>query len=69
MYIVYMQYDTPSVIHTFGPLSPLSRVFGLESLGIEMCMDESLDRRYLSLAVWHDFGLPDRRSQSEQPQP
>ena len=47
-------------------LGLLNRVLGVEDLGLEMCMDESLGHKYLSLAASHGSGLADRRRQLQQ---
>ena len=53
-------------IYIYMYMLPLNRVFGVENLGLEMCMDESLGHRYLSLAASHGSGLADRRSPIQQ---
>ena len=64
MYIYIYIYMLPPLLSTH--LGPLNRVFGVESRGLEMCMDESLALRCLSLAASHGFGLADRRNQIQR---
>ena len=65
IYIIYIYiYATPHLLST--RLGLLNRSFGVENLGLDMCMDESLSHRYLSLAASHGAGLADGRSQIQQ---
>ena len=49
---VFVMFSSPPLSARLGLLR---RFFGLESLGLEACMDESLGHRYLSLAGSHGF--------------
>ena len=57
-------YTNPSLLSTHWGL--LTKGPDVENLGLEMCMDESLGRRYLSLTAWHGSGLADKRNHIQQ---
>ena len=78
MYVSLYNVCTYVYMHMLPPLLSthlglVIRIFGLENLGLGMCMDESLGHRYLSLAASHGFGLADSNpliaivSQKNQP--
>ena len=52
IYIYVYVHAAPTVVHTSGPCE---WKFAVDSLGLKVCMDESLSHSYLSLAVSHGF--------------